>query len=89
VVLFGPAHRVAVRGIALPHVRRFATPLGEVPVDTEALAALADLPFVGESDAVHAEEHSLEVQLPFLQTVLDDFSVVPLAVGHATTEERE
>jgi AmmeMemoRadiSam system protein B len=48
---------------------------------------VADLPFVGESDAVHAQEHSLEVQLPFLQTVLGDFSVVPFAVRNATDEQ--
>ncbi len=89
VVLFGPAHRVAVRGVALPEAHCFATPLGEVPVDAAAVAALAELPFIVASDAVHAQEHSLEVQLPFLQTVLDDFSVVPLAVGHATDRQVE
>lgn len=89
VVLFGPAHRVAVRGLALPEAHRFATPLGEVLVDTAAVAALAELPFIVASDAVHAQEHSLEVQLPFLQTVLDDFSVVPFAVGHATDGQVE
>lgn len=87
VVLFGPAHRVAVRGLALPSARRFETPLGAVDLDAEAIAAVADLPFVGQSDAVHALEHSLEVQLPFLQRVLDDFKLVPFAVGHASAEQ--
>ena len=87
VVLLGPAHRVAVRGLALPSTRAFATPLGTVEVDREAIAALAGLPQVVESDAAHALEHSLEVQLPFLQTLLDDFRIVPFAVGDATPRE--
>ncbi len=82
VILLGPTHRVAVAGLAAPTAQAFATPLGAVPVDREAIAALADLPQVVVDDAVHAPEHSLEVQLPFLQTVLEDFRIVPLAVGH-------
>jgi hypothetical protein len=78
---------VPVRGVALPGVERFATPLGEVPVDAEAVATLRDLPQVVESPAAHATEHSLEVQLPFLQRVLGEFSLLPLAVGDATAEE--
>jgi MEMO1 family protein len=87
VVLFGPAHRVAVRGLALPSASAFATPLGAVRVDREAAAVAAGLPQVCESDAVHASEHSLEVQLPFLQTVLADFGIVPFAVGDAAPSE--
>jgi hypothetical protein len=83
VVLLGPAHRVAVAGLAVPSVAAFATPLGPVPVDRAAIAVLADLPFVEQSDPAHQMEHSLEVQLPFLQKVLGDFSVVPLVVGNA------
>ncbi|HNH34893.1 MAG TPA: AmmeMemoRadiSam system protein B [Rhodocyclaceae bacterium] len=81
VVLLGPTHRVAVRGIAVPSVAAFATPLGVVAVDREAIASLAGIPQVGISDAAHAQEHSLEVHLPFLQTVLGRFALVPLAVG--------
>ena len=84
VVLLGPCHRVPVRGLALPDVAAFATPLGEVPLDREAMAALAGLPQVVMNSAAHAEEHALEVQLPFLQRVLGEFSLVPLAVGAAT-----
>ena len=84
VVLLGPCHRVPVRGLALPDAAAFATPLGQVPIDREAIAALAGLPQVVVSSAVHAEEHALEVQLPFLQRVLGEFSLVPLAVGAAT-----
>jgi AmmeMemoRadiSam system protein B len=86
VVLLGPTHRVGVRGLALPSVEAFATPLGRVDIDREALAALAGLPQVVVADAPHAQEHSLEVQLPFLQAVLGDFRLVPLAVGLASAE---
>jgi MEMO1 family protein len=81
VVLLGPTHRVAVRGIAAPTAAAFDTPLGRVAVDHAALRRLADLPQVLAHDEAHALEHALEVQLPLLQRVLDDFSVVPLAVG--------
>ncbi len=87
VVLLGPAHRVAVRGLALPGVEAFATPLGEVALDLQAMQAIARLPQVVVSAAVHAQEHALEVQLPFLQAVLEDFKLVPLVVGHASAAE--
>ncbi|HQR69796.1 MAG TPA: AmmeMemoRadiSam system protein B [Burkholderiaceae bacterium] len=87
VVLLGPVHRVPVRGLALPSVERFDTPLGPVEVDAEARALLQELPQVGISDRAHAAEHSLEVQLPFLQQILGRFTLVPLAVGDATPEE--
>ncbi|MCX8005322.1 MAG: AmmeMemoRadiSam system protein B [Burkholderiaceae bacterium] len=86
VVLLGPAHRVWVDGVAVPSAQRFATPLGEVPLDHETLARLRTLPDVIESDRAHAAEHALEVQLPFLQTVLADFVLVPLAVGDMASE---
>jgi AmmeMemoRadiSam system protein A len=70
VVLLGPVHRVPVRGLALPDAEAFETPLGRVPVDQSARASLADLPQVVVSARAHALEHSLEVQLPFLQRVL-------------------
>lgn len=87
VVLLGPCHRVAVRGLAAPTVKAFATPLGSIPLDRAALDALADLPQVVANDAAHAQEHSLEVQLPFLQTVLGEFELVPLAVGQTGATE--
>ncbi len=87
VVLLGPVHRVPVRGLALPGATTLATPLGNIPVDAAAVAELAKLPQVTVSPAAHAREHSLEVHLPFLQTVLERFSVVPLAVGDATADE--
>jgi AmmeMemoRadiSam system protein B len=63
------------------------TPLGMIPIDRQAAASIEDLPQVVLSDAAHAQEHSLEVQLPFLQAVLGDFSLLPLAVGHASASE--
>ena len=87
VVLIGPAHYVRVRGIAAPTVDTFATPLGHVPVDGEALSEISDMQFVVRSDAPHAPEHALEVELPFLQTVLASFKVVPLVVGDATEQD--
>lgn len=83
VVVLGPVHRVAVRGLALPAAESFATPLGTIAVDAEAVRALAGLAQVVRSDPAHAQEHSLEVQLPFLQRMLGTFSIVPFAVGDA------
>lgn len=82
VVLLGPTHRVALRAIAAPTVDAFETPLGRVMLDRGAIDSLADLPQVIANDGAHATEHSLEVQLPFLQRVLGEFALVPLAVGH-------
>jgi AmmeMemoRadiSam system protein B len=87
VVLIGPAHRLPVRGIAIPTVGAFETPLGRVPVDAEALTAISGLPFVVAADAPHAPEHALEVELPFLQTVLAAFALVPLLVGDAAPQD--
>jgi hypothetical protein len=87
IVLLGPTHRVAITGLAVPSASAFATPLGNVPVDQAALAAVADLPQVVVDDAAHADEHSLEVQLPFLQTIFGAFSLLPFAVGQASPEQ--
>jgi AmmeMemoRadiSam system protein B/AmmeMemoRadiSam system protein A len=87
VVLLGPVHRVPVRGLALPGVDAFETPLGRVPVDAEAVQMLAPFRQVVTSAAAHAQEHALEVQLPFLQKMLGEFQLVPLAVGEAKPHE--
>ena len=87
VVLLGPTHRVAVDGLAVPSATAFATPLGDIPIDQEAINTIDHLPQVVVSDAAHALEHSLEVQLPFLQTVLAEFTLVPLAVGRASAAQ--
>jgi MEMO1 family protein len=87
VVILGPSHRVAFRGIAASSAKYFATPLGNIPVDTELLKAALEVPGVKVFDAAHAEEHGIEVHLPFLQQVLDHFSILPLVVGDAAAEE--
>jgi MEMO1 family protein len=87
VVLLGPVHRVPVRGLAVPTDSAFATPLGQVPLDQEAISRLGGLKQIVRSDVPHAHEHALEVQLPFLQRQLGEFSLVPFAVGDATPEE--
>ena len=87
VVLIGPAHRFPVRGIAASGGEWFETPLGRVPTDKEALASILDLPQVIVLDEAHEFEHSLEVQIPFLQVIIDNFQIVPLLVGNATGEE--
>ncbi|HOX55875.1 MAG TPA: AmmeMemoRadiSam system protein B [Candidatus Paceibacterota bacterium] len=87
VVLLGPSHYVALYGLATSGAEAFATPLGVVPLDLEATRQVRSRPQVRELDAAHAREHSIEVQLPFLQTILGKFSLIPLAVGHATNEE--
>lgn len=87
VVLLGPVHRVPVRGLVLPSSTAFSTPLGTLEVDPTLAARALEMPHVGVSETAHALEHSLEVQLPFLQTVLEDFRIVPLAVGDASADE--
>jgi AmmeMemoRadiSam system protein B len=88
VVLLGPAHRVAFRGIATTRADGYATPLGRIEIDKAAIESLSSQPQVMQLDEAHANEHSLEVQLPFLQTVLSTgFTLVPLVVGDATSDE--
>jgi AmmeMemoRadiSam system protein B len=87
VVLAGPAHRVFVRGAAVPAASAFDSPLGRVELDLEAIARLRELACVEVSERAHALEHSLEVQVPFLQAVLGEFRLVPLVVGDAAPQE--
>jgi AmmeMemoRadiSam system protein B len=87
VVVLAPSHRVPFRGIATSSAEVFQTPLGEIPVDRAAVDALQRLPAVQQLDAAFAEEHALEVQLPFLQETLDDFTLVPLIVGDADSDD--
>ena len=86
VILLGPTHRVAVHGLALPSVDIFDTPLGQVELDSDAIQTIAHLPQVSICAEAHAMEHSLEVQLPFLQSMLTEFTLLPLAVGMASAE---
>jgi MEMO1 family protein len=88
VVLLGPAHRVGFHGLAACGAQYFATPLGLIPLDQDALDAILLLPQVHVLDEAHREEHSLEVQLPFLQQVLgNSFKLLPLVVGEADGKE--
>lgn len=86
VVMFGPAHRVYFQGIALPGAGSFSTPLGAMPLDTLGLDAIANLPFVSTRSDAHAQEHCLEVHVPFLQRALPQASFVPLLVGDVPRE---
>lgn len=79
VVMVGPSHRVPVRGLAGSSASFWRTPLGDVPIECPA--------FIPAHDAAHEQEHSLEVQVPFLQEVLDQFTLVPLVAGEASSEE--
>jgi MEMO1 family protein len=87
VVLIGPAHRMLIQGIAVSSAGAFVTPLGKIPLDTAAIAEIANFPSVVVDDEPHADEHALEVELPFLQTVLGSIRIVPLLVGSAAPTE--
>ena len=87
VVLLGPAHRVYLQGLALPDATVFATPLGEIEIDRELVRSIRNLPQVVTMAAAHAQEHSLEVHLPFLQMILDEFTLLPLVVGDANQDQ--
>jgi AmmeMemoRadiSam system protein B len=87
VVLLGPSHRVPLRGMALSSATAWQTPLGEVRIDQAGNARIAKLPGVQVLDNAHAREHSLEVQLPFLQSVLDDFVLLPVVLGAVAPEQ--
>jgi AmmeMemoRadiSam system protein B len=87
VVLLGPCHRVPLSGLATSSADYFETPLGRIAIDRELSDRVLQLPQVQEFDLTHAQEHSLEVQLPFLQQTLEEFSLLPLVVGEASGAE--
>jgi len=87
VVLIGPSHRVAFQGLALSGADYFSTPLGDIELDKPLIESLLSLPFVGYLEQAHAMEHSLEVHLPFLQTMLADFKLIPLVAGDASPDQ--
>jgi AmmeMemoRadiSam system protein B/AmmeMemoRadiSam system protein A len=86
VVLIGPSHYLAFRGLAVDASDAWETPCGTVTLDTEAIAGLRRLPMVGQLDAAHQREHALEVHVPFLQHVLGDFRLVPIVAGDASPD---
>lgn len=87
VILLGPSHRTWFRGLAIPSVEAFETPLGAAPLDQALLEELRGLPEVVVSDEPHALEHSLEVQLPFIQLLAPQARIVPIVAGQATPAE--
>ena len=87
VILLGPAHRMYMPGLAVPSAGSFSTPLGAIPIDQDSINLALQFSQVEVLDAVFDGEHSLEVQLPFLQHVLEEFSVVPILVGGAGGEQ--
>lgn len=87
VILFGASHHVPYRGIAASESEAFRTPLGLVPVNAEITAKAATHPAVVYLEEAHAPEHSLEVQLPFLQVLLPEFRIVPLLCGAVSEEQ--
>jgi AmmeMemoRadiSam system protein B len=86
VVLFGPAHRSPLPAVAAPSVDGFATPLGVVPLDAVRRDDLVRRKLLTVADGPHRDAHSLEVQLPFLQVLLGDVPVLPLAVGRVGSD---
>jgi hypothetical protein len=87
VVLLGPSHKVGFSGLAVPASDIFRTPLGDIRIDQEGIQKISDLAQVIVSDQAHYEEHSLEVQLPFLQEILTEFTLIPIVVGDAGRHE--
>lgn len=87
VVLLGPSHRVAFSGVAAPIHESFETPLGHIPVDQASIQKALSLPFVEQREDAHHLEHSLEVQLPFLQSVLENFEIAPFVIGDASPKD--
>jgi AmmeMemoRadiSam system protein B len=87
VVLLGPSHRVPLIGLAATSADQFKTPLGTVEIDKQAIDSIKHLSQVRIMDEAHAMEHSLEVHIPFLQMILDDFTLIPLVVGEASPDQ--
>jgi len=87
VLLIGPSHRIGFQGLALSTADQFSTPLGDIAIEKNDVKQMAEFPFVHYLDQAHELEHSLEVHLPFLQTVLDDFCLIPVVAGEASAEQ--
>ncbi len=86
IVLIGPCHRVWIQGLAIPDCQYFETPLGTIEIDSKTLKKLAKFPQVVISDQAHAQEHSLEVQLPFLQLIFPQLKLIPLVAGEVSED---
>ncbi len=88
IILLGVAHTVRLRGCSLPNYTHYRTPLGDVPLDLETCNTLLGSPPFRQITRAHVDEHSIEVELPFLQRTLSDFSIVPILVGEMTDADR-
>jgi len=84
VVILAPAHRYPICGLATTTADYYETPLGNVKINSDIVNKLFAFPFISRAEAAYDTEHALEVQLPFLQELLDDFALIPLLVGRAT-----
>jgi AmmeMemoRadiSam system protein B len=87
VILLGPSHRIPLLGIATSSLDSFQTPFGDIPLDRQLIEQLEQLPFVQTNDDAHLQEHSLEVQLPFLQKILPHFTLIPLVIGQIEDQQ--
>ncbi|MBD3344543.1 MAG: AmmeMemoRadiSam system protein B [Chitinivibrionales bacterium] len=86
VILLGPSHRVMVQGVSIPDVDYYETPLGKIPLDKNIISELRKHPMVGSNTRAHSQEHCLEIQLPFLQTAIDSFTLVPMLMSNVDPE---
>jgi len=84
VILIGPSHRYFFQGCAIPSVDYFSSPLGDIPIDKQSVEMLKEIDDIEVSDQIHAFEHCLEVQLPFLQTCLNEFTLLPLLTSNVS-----
>lgn len=85
VVLLTPSHHIKFNGIAITSKDCYLTPFGEVIIDSDAMMTLLNFPQVVMFDDAHIKEHSIEIHLPFLQTILPSFSLVPLIIGETNS----
>ena len=86
ILLLGPAHRVWLEGITFPGTDAFETPLGRIPLAKQQIRELLRFPEVQLRDDAHQDEHCLEVQLPFLQEILNEFELLPAVVGEISPD---
>lgn len=86
IILIGPSHTASFKGASITDFTHYKTPLGIIKVSDKAKEMLKEPAFTAHPTA-HIKEHSLEIELPFLQTVLTDFEIIPIIIGHMTTKE--
>ncbi len=87
VILLAPSHQYPFQGVSVGDYTHYKTPLGEVPVSDESPEFVTESRLFSSMEEAHVREHSLEIQLPFLQMVLDDFSIIPLVFGRLSMDE--